>query len=49
MFSQLENKVLCGLSGLYAGDAYGLPMEMMPREHVFQVFGRVEDLVTLDE
>lgn len=48
MLTQLEKKVFCGLAGLYAGDAYGLPMEMMPREHVAQVFGRVEDLVTLD-
>ena len=42
-------KVYAGLAGLYAGDAFGLPMEMMPAEHVERVFGKVTGLVSLPD
>lgn len=45
---RLEQKVYAGLAGLYAGDAFGLPMEMMPREHVSRVFGKVTGLLSLE-
>lgn len=43
----ISKKVYAGLAGMYAGDAFGLPMEMMPAEHVNQVFGKVTGLAYL--
>lgn len=45
----IGQKVYAGLAGMYAGDAFGLPMEMMPEEHVRRVFGRVTGLVSLEQ
>jgi ADP-ribosylglycohydrolase len=45
----LKDKVYAGLVGIYAGDAFGLPMEMMPTEHVKKIFGNITGLTILDQ
>jgi ADP-ribosylglycohydrolase len=45
----IRDKIYAGLVGLVVGDAYGMPVEMMPREHVQKLFGHIEGLVEITQ